>query len=112
MAELTALQRDILFAVAGLDAPNGQTIRGELAETQGRNVLSGHIYLSLEQLVDRGLVGKTSRDGRSNEYALTEDGDAWVWDRLEWERAYVSFSEQTSGQGGEQADGRAIREKR
>lgn len=91
MADLTALQRDILFAVAGLDSPNGQEIRRELAETQGRNVLSGHIYLSIEQLVDAELVEKSSRDGRSNEYSLTDDGNAWLRDRLTWEREYVSL---------------------
>lgn len=89
MADLTALQRDILFAVSGLDSPNGQEIRRELAETQGRNVLSGHIYLSLEQLVDDGLVAKAASDGRSNAYALTDCGESWVRDRLGWERTYV-----------------------
>lgn len=95
MADLTALQRDIMFTVAGLDSPNGQEIRRELAETQGRDVLSGHIYLSLEQLVDRGLIEKGRRDGRSNEYALTGDGEAWLGNRLEWENAYVSLERVT-----------------
>lgn len=90
MADLTALQRDVLFAVSGLDDPNGQEVRRELTETQGRNVLSGHIYLGLDRLVDEELVGKAARDGRSNEYALTDDGRAWVVDRLEWERSQVS----------------------
>lgn len=89
MPDLTALQRDILFAVAGLDSPNGQEIRRELAETQGRNVLSGHIYITLGQLVDKELIAKRARDGRSNEYSLTERGDRWLRDRLEWENAYV-----------------------
>lgn len=91
MADMTALQRDILFAVAGLESPNGQEIRRELVETQGRDVLSGHIYLSIEQLVDAGLVAKQSRDGRSNEYSLTEAGETWLDNRLAWEREYVSF---------------------
>jgi DNA-binding PadR family transcriptional regulator len=102
MADLTALQRDVLFAVADLDSPNGQAIRSELAETQGRNVLSGHIYLSLERLVEEGLVRKAARDGRSNEYALTEDGNAWVVDRLEWERSYVSFERVDELRGGDE----------
>lgn len=91
MADMTALQRDILFTVAGLESPNGQEIRRELAESQGRDVLSGHIYLSIEQLVETGLVEKQARDGRSNEYSLTSEGVAWLTDRLEWERGYVNF---------------------
>ncbi|WP_336036855.1 PadR family transcriptional regulator [Halobacterium yunchengense] len=93
MADLTALQRDVLFAVAGRDSPNGQEVRRELVETQGRDVLSGHIYIDLGTLVDAGLVEKGARDGRSNEYALTTDGEAWVADRLAWERAYVAVDE-------------------
>lgn len=95
MADLTALQRDVLFAVAGIDSPNGQDIRRELADSQGRDILSGHIYLNLEQLVDKGLIEKSARNGRSNEYALTADGESWLDDRLEWEQTYVSFERAT-----------------
>lgn len=94
MLDLTALQRDILFAVASLDSPNGQEVRRELMDTQARDVLSGHIYLSLGELVEEGLVEKSSRDGRSNEYTLTEEGRTWVRERFEWEESYVSVEEQ------------------
>lgn len=91
MGELTAFQRDVLFAVAGLDAPNGQEIRTDLGATQNRDVRSGHVYMNLEELIDAELLEKRDRNGRSNAYSLTDDGESWIGDRLEWENTYASF---------------------
>lgn len=97
MAELTAFQRDVLFAVASLDGPNGQDIRANLGNTQDRTVRSGHIYLNLEELVDQGLIEKRAKNGRSNRYSLTADGEQWLENRLEWEQTHVNFDWAVTG---------------
>lgn len=97
MADLTAFQRDVLFAVANLDGPNGQDIRANLGTTQDRTVRSGHIYLNLEELVDAGLIEKRAKNGRSNTYSLTQDGEEWLENRLEWEQTHVHFDWAVTG---------------
>lgn len=90
MADLTALQRDILFVLAGLDSPCGIEVKSELDETDVHDVLSGHLYESIDALVDAGYVEKSPRDGRTNEYYLTDEGREYVRRRVSWQREYVS----------------------
>lgn len=92
MQTLTALQRDTLFAIAGHESPNGREIERDLERTQEREFVSGHIYAVFEELVDAGFVEKSPRNGRSNDYALTDRGRSWVDRRYRWEQSYVRLA--------------------
>jgi DNA-binding PadR family transcriptional regulator len=87
--ELAAMQRDLLFVVYGMDDPYGQAIKRELESTQDRSVLAGHVYSNLNDLTEMGLIHKGSKNGRMNEYSLTEEGRTRVHDRIQWERQFV-----------------------
>lgn len=91
MEQLTALQRDMMFAITSLDSPNGREIQEELEETQDRSFVSGHIYTVFEELESAGLLTKSRRNGRSNEYVLTEQGRSWLEHRYRWEQSYVEL---------------------
>ena len=92
MEQLTALQRDMMFAITSLESPNGREIQRELEETQDRSFVSGHVYTVFEELESAGLLEKSRRNGRSNEYALTEAGRSWVQNRYRWEQSYVEIA--------------------
>jgi DNA-binding PadR family transcriptional regulator len=87
--ELTAIQRDLLFVIRGLDEASGQDVKAELERTQGRSVLSGRIYTNLDELVEEGFVHKGIKNGRTNEYTLTEKGRKEILNQLRWQKRYV-----------------------
>ncbi|CQR52919.1 Transcriptional regulator PadR-like family protein [Haloferax massiliensis] len=87
--ELTAIQRDLLFVVRGMSDSSGQTIKTELEETQGRDLLTGRVYTNLNELVDKDLVNKGSKNGRTNEYSLTDKGRDAVEKRRRWEQRFL-----------------------
>ncbi|MFC3476722.1 PadR family transcriptional regulator [Halobacterium litoreum] len=93
MYERSALQRDLLFVVAGVGPASGQTIKSELKQSQDTDLLPGVLYSNLDELVEAGLVAKGERDGRTNEYAVTEDGRQALRDLLCWQRGYADALE-------------------
>lgn len=90
MGELTALQRDILFVLAGLGRPAGVDIERELNEYYSSGVGNSRLYQSLNQLVDKGFVDKGAKNARTNEYQLSEKGEQWLNDHFSWRRQYYS----------------------
>ncbi|MDS0242489.1 MULTISPECIES: PadR family transcriptional regulator [Haloferax] len=68
---------------------SGQTIKTELEETQGRDLLTGRVYTNLNELVDKDLVNKGSKNGRTNEYSLTDKGRDAVEKRRRWEQRFL-----------------------
>jgi PadR family transcriptional regulator, regulatory protein PadR len=91
MEDLTGLQRDLLYGIAGLNDPHGLAIKEELEEYYEKEIHHGTPYLNLDTLVDKGLVSKGSHDGRTNVYTLTERGHRELNVRREWEDQYVSL---------------------
>lgn len=89
MHDLTAFQRDLMFVVAGLDAPSGLRIKDELEKYYGHEVRHGRLYPNLDTLVDKGLVKKGQHDQRTNKYSLLERGRDELTARLEWELKYT-----------------------
>jgi len=85
MNDLTAFQRDILFCIAGGDAPHGIAIQRMLEHYYAFDVHHGRLYPNLDKLVDRGYISKGEKDRRTNEYRLTPRGWEAVWRRLNWE---------------------------
>ena len=89
MGELTALQRDILTVLSGLDRPAGVDIERELDDYYPSDVGDSRLYQSLNQLVDKGYVTKGMKNARTNEYRLTETGRAWISSYMTWRLQYL-----------------------
>lgn len=84
MHDLTGFQRDLLYVIAGLDEPHGLAIKEELEGYYESEVNHGRLYPNLDDLVQEGLVEKSERDKRTNEYALTDHGAAVLEARRAW----------------------------
>lgn len=89
MQDLTSFQRDLLFVVAGLDRPSGQEVKAELEDTTCETILPGQLYPNLDELCEEGLLRKEDRDGRTNQYILTERGRGAIMEVCRWQRAHV-----------------------
>lgn len=84
--DLTAFQRDVLAAIAGLDEPNGLEVKSKLDDAYAKEIHHGRIYPAFDDLVEMGLVDKGSKDARTNSYSLTSRGRR----ELESHRAWTS----------------------
>jgi len=91
MIDLTAFQQLILLDVAirerfDCHLPHGLAIKNDLTEwyiqagelKEGEEVNHGRLYPNLDKLVSRGLLEKSERDDRTNEYRVTEAGFAEI----------------------------------
>lgn len=58
MHDLTGFQRDLLYAIAGLDEPHGLAIRDELENYYEKEIQHGRLYPNLDTLVDKALIEK------------------------------------------------------
>lgn len=87
--EFTSFQRDLLFVVAGCDAPSGQEVKAELEDASGESILPGQLYPNLDELHEAGLLRKEDRDGRTNNYSLTDRGREVLAELCRWQCAHV-----------------------
>ena len=87
MQGLTAFQYDMLAVLHDEGPCYGLKIKRELEERHpkyGGEVNHGRLYPNLDKLVTaHGYVEKSELDKRTNEYALTEAGEATLFDRVE-----------------------------
>jgi DNA-binding PadR family transcriptional regulator len=81
--DLTAFQKNILTVLSN-DSMYGLAVKRELEEYYGDEVNHGRLYPNLDDLVNKGLVEKSELDKRTNQYALTEEGEAAVVGDLSW----------------------------
>lgn len=86
--DLTKFQVHALAALAEKDR-YGTAIKEELEEYYQKEVNHGRLYPNLDTLVDNDLVEKSQRDRRTNNYSLTEKGEAvlefevgWLYDQI------------------------------
>ena len=89
MHDLTGFQRDLLYVIGGLDQPHGLAIKDELEEYYEKEIHHGRLYPNLDALVEKGLVEKSKKDRRTNEYRLTNRGRREIDARQEWEGQYT-----------------------
>jgi len=85
MFGLTGFQRDLLYCIVGTDDPSGQEVRSELEQSSSIEVNHGRLYPNLDDLIDKGLVEKQSKDRRTNLYRLTDQAKKLIADRRQWE---------------------------
>lgn len=90
MFELTGFQRDLLYCIAGMDEAYGLGIKEELQEYGDTEINHGRLYPNLDTLIDKGYLTKSSLDDRTNEYELTDEGQALLSERHEWEASKLS----------------------
>ncbi|WP_138797371.1 PadR family transcriptional regulator [Halostella sp. PRR32] len=93
MHDLTGFQRDLLYTITGLDEPHGLAIKEEMEEYYETDVHHGRLYPNLDTMADKGLVNKSMKDRRTNEYELTDRGRREIKDRAEWEDQYLAGRE-------------------
>lgn len=89
MYDLTGFQRDLLYVVAGLDEPHGLAVKDELEDYYEKEIHHGRLYPNLDTLVEKGLIEKSQRDRRTNEYSTTRRGTREIEARTEWEAGYI-----------------------
>ncbi|MFC4990501.1 PadR family transcriptional regulator [Saliphagus infecundisoli] len=89
MADLTGFQRDLLFVLSGLGTPSGSELMSKVEQSQDRPVLHGRLYSNLDDLVEAGYIEKGELDGRTNYYALTDEGYEKLRARHEWEQEHL-----------------------
>jgi len=90
MRNLTAFQRDVLYAIAGLDEPYGLAIKDELDGYYETEINHGRLYPNLDTLVEQGLVEKGKLDDRTNHYTLTSEARRLFRERRDWENERIS----------------------
>jgi DNA-binding PadR family transcriptional regulator len=92
MYDLIAFQRDLLYVIAGLDHPKGLALKEELESYYEGEIHHGRLYPNLDTLVEKGLVSKSSKDKRTNEYSISKCGEREIETREKWEQKYLSDS--------------------
>lgn len=81
---ITRFQVDLLRTIEAADAPKGTAIKARLEELYDDQVHHGRVYPNLDGLATDGLITKRQRDKRTNEYDLTDRGEALLDRRREW----------------------------
>lgn len=89
MIELTGFQRDVLYALAGLERPNGTEIQDALEKYYGSAVIPARVYQNLDRLVNMGYVEKGDADARTNFYEITDSGFDAIENRRNWEDRHI-----------------------
>lgn len=85
LAELTAFKRDVLWSLSHESDQKGTEILRALSEYYGQQLNHSRLYPVLDDLDDAGFVKKSERDGRTNNYRLTEQGEAALDRRVSWQ---------------------------
>lgn len=91
-AGMSAFQRDLLVVLADNEPCKGVTIMRDI-ENRYPTVTAGRLYPNLDELVAEGLVKKREKDGRTNEYAITDKGVRELNDYQEWLAGCMDSSE-------------------
>jgi DNA-binding PadR family transcriptional regulator len=90
MFDLTGFQRDLLYIIAGDDSQHGLGIKYKMETYYQAEINHGRLYPNLDALAEKGLIEKSQRDQRTNEYDLTARGAQEIEARIEWEQQYVN----------------------
>lgn len=84
MENLTGFQRDLLYIIGTEDKPSGQDIRRNMETYYDNDINHGRLYPNLDELVNRELVFKGTKDQRTNYYQITDEGKTQIQKRNQW----------------------------
>jgi len=101
--DLTRFQLDLLYALAASPGTHGLGLHDRLEADYETAVNHSRLYQNLNSLVEQGLVTKTSRDGRTNEYRLSGRGERVVRADLQRRHAQAAALLGTGDGAGETA---------
>ena len=90
LADYTAFQRDLLWALSHDDTHNRRLLKAELDDYYGEDLDHGPLTQSLNALVECDFVAKRARDERTTEYRLTEHGCRALSARQAWQAGHRS----------------------
>lgn len=82
--DLTGFQRDALSVIAQATEPHGLAIKEQLEGVYEQPVNHGRLYPNLDDLVEKGLVQKGTKDRRTNSYDITKRGERVLADYREF----------------------------
>lgn len=85
MDGLTGFQRDILYAILGMESPHGLDVQERLNDYYSGQVTRTRVYSNLDILIERGFVEKEKQTERSNRYSLTDRGIDTILSHRLWE---------------------------
>lgn len=85
MHDLTAFQRDCLYAIGGMGDPKGTAIKETLDSFYEDGINHSRLYPNLSEFVEKGLISKGNEDDWTNEYQLTDQAVQLLKDRRGWE---------------------------
>lgn len=84
MDDLTGLQHDILYVIAGAHRTSGQDLKAEVETYYNTEINNGRLYPNLDTLITRRLVEKGELDRRTNYYAITDTAVEPIQQRRKW----------------------------
>lgn len=87
LGDLSGMQRDVLYVIAGIDDGTVQTgvvIREMLEESHPESVSHGGFYHNLRSLTEEEYLDRVPLDGRTNTYRLSEKALRALEERHEW----------------------------
>ncbi|SNR70542.1 Transcriptional regulator PadR-like family protein [Halorubrum ezzemoulense] len=88
LADYTAFQRDLLWALSHDNTHNGRSLKTELDDYYGEDLDHGRLAQTLDALVEDDFVAKRARDERTPEYRLTEHGRRALSARQAWQAGH------------------------
>lgn len=91
MVQETSFQRDALAAIARLESPHGLAVKEALERHYDKEIHHGRIYPNLDELVEKGLVEKSKKDLRTNEYQITARGRRELQADAQWRQEAVEM---------------------
>lgn len=98
-AEMTAFQRDLLVVLADNEPCKGVTIMHAIKDRYP-TVTAGRLYPNLDVLVGMALVTKREKNGRTNEYSLSQRGEKLLNDHRQWIADSLDSEKELATDGG------------
>ncbi|EJN60097.1 helix-turn-helix transcriptional regulator [Halogranum rubrum] len=86
---LTGFQRDLLYVIADLKQPSGQSVKEAYEISSNAEISDARLYPNLDTLVEEGLLEKGNLDRRTNFYNITERGVEALGTRRTWEDRHI-----------------------
>lgn len=95
MNDLSAFQRDIIYAIGSIESPAGVDIKTRLENKYGDIINETRLYRNLQELTKQGYITKRSKDGRTNEYHWNTQTRNLVQQDLTWKQECLNSTSES-----------------